>query len=127
MLISKDIYVLINYTSFVESIFMGMSVAGLLYMRWKRPEMKRPIKVSLILPITFMILIAFLVIFPLFANATECLIGLAMILTGIPVYIVMVAWKGKPKSFKRLNNRLTLASQKLLLSVEEETEEEKKN
>lgn len=125
MLISKDIYVLINYTSFVESIFMGMSVAGLLYMRWKRPEMKRPIKVSLILPITFMFLITFLVVFPLFGNAVECLIGLAMILTGIPVYIVMVAWTGKPKSFKRLNNRLTIASQKLLLSVEEETEEDK--
>src|SRR6218665_226027 len=49
-----------------------------------------------------MFMIAFLVIFPLFANATECLIGLAMILTGIPVYIVMVLWEGKPKSFKRL-------------------------
>jgi L-type amino acid transporter 5 len=47
MLVSKDVYVLINYTSFVESIFMGMSVVGLLYLRWKRPNMQRPIKVSL--------------------------------------------------------------------------------
>lgn len=127
MLISKDIYVLINYTSFVESIFMGVSVAGLLYMRWKRPEMERPIRVNLILPIIFMLLISFLVIFPLFTNAAECLIGLVMILTGIPVYVIMVAWKGKPRSFKTFIKRLTISSQKLLLSVEEETAERKEN
>lgn len=46
MLVSKDVYVLINYTSFVESIFMGLSVIGLLYLRWQRPNMKRPIKVK---------------------------------------------------------------------------------
>ena len=46
MLISKDIYVLINYTSFVESIFMALSVVGLFVLRYTRPTMHRPIKVS---------------------------------------------------------------------------------
>jgi len=46
MLVSKDVYQLINYTSFVESLFMGFSVAGLLYLRYKMPDMPRPIKVS---------------------------------------------------------------------------------
>ena len=45
MLCSSDVYTLINYTSFVESGFIGISVAGLLYLRYKCPDMHRPIKV----------------------------------------------------------------------------------
>jgi len=45
MLISKDVYVLINYTSFVESIFMALSVIGLFVLRYTRPDIHRPIKV----------------------------------------------------------------------------------
>ena len=45
MLCSSDVYTLINYTSFVESGFIGISVAGLLYLRYKYPDMHRPIKV----------------------------------------------------------------------------------
>jgi L-type amino acid transporter 5 len=126
MLVSKDVYVLINYTSFVESIFMGLSVISLLYLRWKKPKMHRPIKVLLILPIFFVLIIAFLVIFPLFTNAVECLVGIAIIATGVPVYMIMIAWKNKPKSFLRFTNQTTVLVQKVLLSVEEEAEGDEK-
>ena len=46
MLTSNDVYELINYTSFVESLFMAVSVAGLLWLRYKQPNRERPIKVS---------------------------------------------------------------------------------
>ena len=45
MLSSSDIYSLINYASFVEALFIGMSVGGLLILRVTRPTLKRPIKV----------------------------------------------------------------------------------
>jgi len=45
MLVSKDVYVLINYTSFVESVFMALSVIGLFVLRYTRPDIYRPIKV----------------------------------------------------------------------------------
>jgi len=45
MLVSKDVYVLINYTSFVESIFMALSVVGLFVLRYTQPDLHRPIKV----------------------------------------------------------------------------------
>jgi len=45
MLISKDIYVLINICSFAESIFLALSVVSLFVLRWRRPDMHRPIKV----------------------------------------------------------------------------------
>ena len=45
MLSTDDVYVLINYTSFIESLFTTVSVAGLLWLRYKQPERERPIRV----------------------------------------------------------------------------------
>ena len=45
---TDDVYELINYTSFVESLFIAVSVAGLLYLRYKEPDRERPIKVRII-------------------------------------------------------------------------------
>ena len=47
MLSSNDIYALINYASFVESSFIGVSIAGMLYLRYCQPNRERPIKVSI--------------------------------------------------------------------------------
>ena len=46
MLSTDNVFQLINYTQFVESFFWGVSVAGLLYLRYKEPNRERPIKVS---------------------------------------------------------------------------------
>lgn len=46
MLCTSDIFVLITYCSIVESFFIMLSVAGVLWLRYKRPNMNRPIKVS---------------------------------------------------------------------------------
>jgi hypothetical protein len=45
MLSTSDIYLLITYSSIVESVFIMLSVSGILWLRWKRPDMVRPIKV----------------------------------------------------------------------------------
>lgn len=45
MLISNDVWVLINYMSFVQWLSVGASVAGMVYLRRTRPDMPRPIKV----------------------------------------------------------------------------------
>lgn len=42
---SSDMYKLINYSSFVNWLAVGLSVVALLYFRWKRPDAHRPIKV----------------------------------------------------------------------------------
>lgn len=47
LLVIKDVYVLINYVSFVEALFTLISVSGLLWLRYKRPNAQRPIKVSI--------------------------------------------------------------------------------
>ena len=48
MLSTDNVFQLINYTQFVESFFWGVSVAGLLYLRYKEPNRERPIKVNML-------------------------------------------------------------------------------
>lgn len=46
MLITSDLQILINYISFTESLFILMSIASLLWLRYKDPKRHRPIKVQ---------------------------------------------------------------------------------
>jgi len=56
-LVSTDMYMLINYVSFVNWLAIGLSVVALLYFRYTRPNMNRPIKVSFMLDDSFVFLL----------------------------------------------------------------------
>jgi L-type amino acid transporter 5 len=45
MLVINDVYILINYVCFVEALAMGVTVLGLLWLRYTNPTAHRPIKV----------------------------------------------------------------------------------
>lgn len=42
-----DTYTLINYVSFINYLCYGVTILGLLVLRWRRPALHRPIKVRL--------------------------------------------------------------------------------
>lgn len=46
MLCTSDIYTLINYVGFVNYLFYGVTVAGLIVLRVREPSRHRPIKVT---------------------------------------------------------------------------------
>lgn len=116
----EDVYVLINYVSFVEALFITISVLGLLWLRRKRPDMKRPIKVNIMLPIIFLIICLFLVTFPCYVSPVEVGIGLGFIILGIPVYFVTIAWKNKPMWLRRCFYNFNMTCAKLFECVPED-------
>ncbi|KAJ8971765.1 hypothetical protein NQ317_004695 [Molorchus minor] len=117
LVIIEDVYVLINYVSFVEALFITISVTGLLYLRWVKPDYHRPIKVNIFLPILFFIICAFLVTFPCYVSPLEVGVGLAFILCGIPVYMVTIAWQSKPAWLKRAFSNFNNGCAKLFVCV----------
>lgn len=99
-------YLLINYTAFNESLFITLSVAGLLWLRYKQPDLERPIKVNICLPIFFFVVCTFLVLLPVFEKPVETGISALITLTGIPVYLATIAWKNKPALYNKINGKL---------------------
>ncbi|XP_054916012.1 LOW QUALITY PROTEIN: solute carrier family 7 member 10a [Poeciliopsis prolifica] len=108
---------LINYVSFINFLSYGVTIAGLLYLRKKRPNLARPIKVNLLVPITYLIFWALLLFCSLYSEPVVCGLGMVIMLTGVPVYFVGVHWKEKPKWIYILLERVTYMGQKLCYVV----------
>ncbi|XP_055989636.1 large neutral amino acids transporter small subunit 2 isoform X2 [Sorex fumeus] len=117
MLVTSDMYTLINYVGFINYLFYGVTVAGQIVLRWKKPDIPRPIKISLLFPIIYLLFWAFLLIFSLWSEPVVCGIGLAIMLTGVPVYFMGVYWQHKPQCFNKFIEWITLVSQKMCVVV----------
>lgn len=68
MLVSSDAIQLINYFSQILWLSVAASIAGLLWLRYKRPDAHRPIKVNLAIPIIFLACCLFLTIVPAYTE-----------------------------------------------------------
>ncbi|EEB11836.1 large neutral amino acids transporter, putative [Pediculus humanus corporis] len=117
LLFIDDVYVLINLTSFIESLFTLISVSGLLWLRYTKPELIRPIKVNLILPVIFFLICSFLVVSPCYVTPIEVGVGCIFILGGIPFYFVFIYWKNKPQWLYKLSENFNLVCAKLFLCI----------
>ncbi|KAI8519911.1 Y+L amino acid transporter 2 [Branchiostoma belcheri] len=116
-LTTDDVFTLINYYSFMYWLTVGLSVAALLWLRYKRPDMHRPIKVNLFFPISFLIACVFLVVVPFYSDTVNSLIGTAIAATGLPVYYVGVYMKKKPVWLTNFVDTATRACQKVMMSI----------
>ncbi|XP_033993039.1 large neutral amino acids transporter small subunit 2 [Trematomus bernacchii] len=113
MLCTSDIYTLINYVGFINYLFYGVTVAGQIVLRFKEPDMYRPIKVSLIWPVIYLLFWAFLIVFSLYSEPVVCGVGLVIMMTGVPVYFLAVYWEKKPQCVDSLMGKCTHLCQKL--------------
>lgn len=119
-LTNTDVFVLITYTAFSEAMFIMLSVGGLLWLRIKQPNTKRPIKVNIILPVVFFLISLFLVVLPFFSQPLETSIGAGIMLSGIPVYFLTIYWKDKPLAYRKTIHVVTEYVQRILYSVPQE-------
>ncbi|XP_027545824.1 cystine/glutamate transporter isoform X3 [Neopelma chrysocephalum] len=114
MLFNGDLYSLLNFLSFARWLFIGLVVAGLIYLRYKRPDMPRPFKVPIFIPALFSFTCLFMVALSLYSDPVNTGIGFAITLTGIPAYYLFIVWDKKPKWFRKLLDRVTRTLQILL-------------
>ena len=79
---------LFTYVIFASWILYGMTTAAVLVLRRKRPEMPRPYRTFgyPVIPIVFVMSALCLVISTLFNSPRESLLGLSLVLVGLPFY-----------------------------------------
>lgn len=82
MLLISDVFILINYYSQILWLSVAACIVAQLWLRHKHPDMPRPIKTNLIIPVLFLIACAFLIIFPIPSQPFNTLIGALIVLSG---------------------------------------------
>lgn len=117
MLLTADVYVLINYFSQILWLSVAASIAGLLWMRKTKPDLPRPIKVNIALPIIFIVCCVALVMLPTFKDYLNLLIGVGITLAGVPVYYLCIKWKNKPKFYGKISHEIERFCQAMFNTV----------
>ncbi|KAM3654685.1 large neutral amino acids transporter small subunit 2-like [Ammospiza maritima maritima] len=118
MLVTGDIYTLINYVGFVNYLWYGVTVAGLVLLRRREPQLPRPIKVHLLFPAVYLLFWGALLAFSVWSEPLVCGIGLAVTATGAPVYLLCLrGGSRRPPNIQRALARVTRFGQRLLLVV----------
>ncbi|KAI1704258.1 amino acid permease domain-containing protein [Ditylenchus destructor] len=102
MLCVSDVYVLINYLAFADALVVALAVGGLLKMRFRDPNMKRPIKFNIMIPITFFVITMYILLVPFMMNPSELLIDTAVTGLGVPLYFIFVYYENKPRALYRI-------------------------
>ncbi|XP_033102960.1 Y+L amino acid transporter 2-like [Anneissia japonica] len=116
----KDVFQLINYFNFVTWTSSGMAVLGLLYLRWKRPELEKPYKVNIALPIAFVIACGTLVTLGAIAAPMDTAIGVAITCTGVPIYCLLIKPRHLPRILTLFVAKFSTVFQRLFLVTAEE-------
>uniref|UniRef100_A0AC35GR92 Uncharacterized protein n=1 Tax=Panagrolaimus sp. PS1159 TaxID=55785 RepID=A0AC35GR92_9BILA len=91
-----DAIKIINYIAISYWLAIGVATVALFYYRCRIPKHEYPFRVPLPIPIIFTIGCAFLVVFPFFSQWLDALIGIGIMATGIPVYLIFVRFRCKP-------------------------------
>ncbi|XP_033626072.1 cystine/glutamate transporter-like [Asterias rubens] len=110
-----DVSSLINYISFTQWLFLSIAVATIPYFRWKYPNMERPFKVPILLPLIFIICSLSVVVISIYSSPADVGVGALITITGVPVYFVFVWWQKKPRWFTDSVDLVTCCLQRFLL------------
>ncbi|XP_078603335.1 large neutral amino acids transporter small subunit 1-like [Branchiostoma floridae x Branchiostoma japonicum] len=117
MLIPEDVYKLLTLLGFAGWLTYAMVGIGLLWWRYKKPDLPRPIKMNLAIPVIFVCMCLFMAVFAFVSAPVECGIGVAILFSSIPVYAIFVHWENKPAWFMSFEGFVTSRLQLLLKVV----------
>jgi APA family basic amino acid/polyamine antiporter len=85
---------LFTYVIFGEWIFFGLTVAAVMVLRKKRPDLERPYKTwgYPVTPVIFVLAALYVAVGSLLSSFRNAMFGLGIICLGIPAYLY---WRGK--------------------------------
>ncbi|XP_077587380.1 b(0,+)-type amino acid transporter 1 isoform X2 [Stigmatopora nigra] len=109
VLIPGDFQSIVNFFSFTAWFFYAITLSGLLYLKIKKPELPRPYRVPIILPILVIIAAVFLVLAPIIDNPQiEYLYVTLFIFSGVIIYIPFIHYKLCPSLLTKMTIFLQL-------------------
>ncbi|KAL3048244.1 hypothetical protein OYC64_006925 [Pagothenia borchgrevinki] len=120
MLMTGEIYQLINFASFSRWFFIALATLGMLIHRYRFPLHPRPFKVPLVIAVTFTMVCFFIVGLSLYSDPWNTGISCALTLTGVPVYYLTVYRYRLPHSWRRFFDYLSKQLQILLEVAQQE-------
>lgn len=116
-LTTTRIVTLISYLVFIEASFGALAVSTLLVLRYKLPDTPRPLRVHTYIPVIYLVISFIVIITPVYTQPYETLLGLVILLSGLPAYYLTANWKVKPRLYQKAIDTLNIVTQKLTLSV----------
>ncbi|XP_032360872.1 cystine/glutamate transporter [Etheostoma spectabile] len=122
MLITGEIYQLINFASFARWSFIALATLGMLIHRYRFPLHPRPFKVPLVIAVTFTVVCFFIVGLSLYSDPWNTGKSGALTLTGVPVYYVTVYRFRLPHRWRRMFNYCSTKLQILFEVAQQEVQ-----
>ncbi len=90
--------ILFTRVVFTEWIFFGFMAVGLLLLRRRNPPARRAGTIPAFIPVLFSLCCFAIVIHQLIFNPRQSLVGLMLVLTGLPAYYFWIKWKKKERT-----------------------------
>ncbi|CAF3871146.1 unnamed protein product, partial [Adineta steineri] len=113
---------LLGYLSFSTWLVCLFSAISLLIFRRTMPDTPRPFHAGLIAPIVFITAMSVLTLANIIYNTLDIIVGLFILLSGLPVYWVFVL-KRSP-SIDKFSRSISIYLQKLLLIIPENNKQQ---
>ncbi|XP_069830390.1 b(0,+)-type amino acid transporter 1-like [Dendropsophus ebraccatus] len=112
LIIPGDFSSIVNYSGFTTWLFYGLTIFGLIWMKIKKPDIPRPYKVPIIIPVIVLIASIYLVLAPVIDSPQmEYLYVTLFILSGVFLYIPVIHYKWSPGWFRSVTLHLQLLLQ----------------
>ncbi|XP_028995282.1 b(0,+)-type amino acid transporter 1 isoform X2 [Betta splendens] len=109
VLIPGDFQSIVNFFSFTAWFFYAITLSGLLYLKIRKPELPRPYKVPIILPVLVLLAAIFLVLAPIVDDPQiEYLYVTLFMFSGAIIYVPFIHYKIFPHLLTKLTVFLQL-------------------
>lgn len=108
---------LINYTTFVEATFAALGVSTVLVLRFRLPDLPRPLKIHWLVPMLYLLFSLLLIVLPIWTSPIQALVGVGILFAGIPVYYLTAGWETKPHCYQKAIDKFNLIIQMLTRTV----------